>query len=186
MYKKLGGYALIGGFIVFIWSLLSWVVFPWHARTLHRFNNETVVAEVLRENVSQSGIYVLPNTSHYSNHTPTKDIRKSHEILKKGPLVFASIELQGMRKKEFTPLLISLCSYILAAGIICWMLLQTQGLSFLERVLFVALIGVLVAFLGVFPSWNWWHFSVSYTLVSCLDILIGWTLAGFLMAKCLK
>lgn len=100
MYKKLGGYALIGGLTVFIWSLLSWIAFPWHAHTLHRFTNEDVVAEVLRENASQSGIYVLPNTGHYSNHTPIKDIKKSHEILKKGPLVFASIELQGIKKRN--------------------------------------------------------------------------------------
>lgn len=183
MVKKLVAYALIGGFTVFIWSLFSWVVLPWHTQTLHRFVDELEVAEVLQRNASESGIYVLPNTSHYSNHTPTKEIRRAQEILKKGPLMFASIKLEGMKKMEITPLLASLCSYVLAAGIITWMLLQTQGLCFLERTLFVALIGLLAVILGIFPAWNWWHFSTSYTLVTCVDLLIGWALAGLLIAR---
>ena len=183
MTKKLIKYALIGGFTVFIWSLFSWMVLPWHAQSLHRFSDELEVAEVLQKNAPESGIYILPNTSHYSNRTPTKEIKRAQEILKKGPLMFASIELRGMKKMEFTPLLLSLCSCVLAAGIAAWMLLQTQDLCFLERAFFVALIGLLVAILGIFPAWNWWHFSTSYILVTCLDLLIGWTLAGLLMAR---
>lgn len=185
MYKKLGKGALIGGFTVFVWSMLSWMVFPWHIQTLYQFTDESAVAKVLRENTHQSGIYILPNTSHYSNHTPTKEIRKAEEILKKGPFVFASVRLDGMKKMGITPLIISLCSYILAAAVISWMLLQTSGLRFLERALFVTMIGVLVAVLGILPAWNWWYFSTTYTLVTCLDSIIGWALAGLFLAKTL-
>lgn len=185
MYKKLVKGALIGGLTVFVWSMLSWMVFSWHTQTQHKFIDETAVAKVLKENTSQSGIYILPNTSHYSNNTPTKEIRKAEEILKKGPFVFASIKLGGMEEMGITPLMISLCSYILAAAVVSWMLLQTQGLRYLERVLFVTLIGLLAAILGVLPSWNLWHFSTTYTLITCLDLVIGWALAGLLMAKSL-
>jgi hypothetical protein len=183
MYSKLIKGALIGGLTVFVWSMLSWMVFSWHAQTQYKFTDETAVAKVLKENASQSGIYILPNTSHYSNDTPTKEIRKAEEILKKGPFVFASIKLGGMEEMGITPLIISLGSYILAAAVISWMLLQTQGLRFLERVLFVSLIGLLAGILGILPNWNLWHFSTIYTLVTCVDLVIGWALAGLLMAK---
>ncbi|MGB7128960.1 MAG: hypothetical protein WBD50_07745 [Candidatus Rhabdochlamydia sp.] len=185
MYKKLVKGALIGGVTVFIWSMLSWMVLPWHTQTYYKFTDEAEVAKVLKENTSQSGIYILPNTSHYSNNTPTKEIRKAEEILKTGPFVFASIKLGGMKKMGTATLMISLCSYILAAAIISWMLLQTQGLRFLEKTLFVTMVGLLTAILGVLPAWNWWHFSTAYTLVTCLDLVIGWALAGLLMAKSL-
>lgn len=186
MYKKLIKSALIGGVTVFIWSMLSWMVFPWHAQTYFKFTDEAEVAKVLKENALESGMYILPNTSHYSNNTPTKEIRKAEEILKTGPFVFASIKLGGMQKMGITILMISLCSYILAAAMISWMLLQTQGLRFLEKALFVTMIGLLAAVLGILPDWNWWHFSTAYTLITCLDLVIGWALAGLLMAKTLK
>lgn len=185
MYKKLVKGALIGGFTVFIWSMLSWMVLPWHTQVYCKFIDEAEVAKVFKENTSQSGMYILPNTSHYSNNTPEKEIRKAEEILKTGPFVFASITLGGMQKMGIVTLMISLCSYILAAAIASWMLLQTQGLCFLEKTLFVTMIGLLTAILGVLPTWNWWHFSTVYTLVSCLDLVIGWALAGLLMAKSL-
>lgn len=177
--------ALIGGVTVFIWSMLSWMVFPGHAQTYYQFTDEAEVAKVLKENALKSGIYILPNMIHYSNNTPTKEIRKAEEILKTGPFVFASIKLGGMKKMGAVTLMVSLCSYILAAGAVSWMLLQTQGLRFLEKALFVAIIGLLVAILGVIPAWNWWHFSTAYTLIACVDLIIGWALAGLLMAKSL-
>jgi hypothetical protein len=81
--------------------------------------------------------------------------------------------------------MISLCSYILAAAIVSWILLQTQGLRFLEKTFLVTVVGLLTAILGVLPTWNWWHFSTAYTLVTCLDLIIGWALAGLLLAKSL-
>ncbi|PWU13116.1 MAG: hypothetical protein C5B45_06630 [Chlamydiae bacterium] len=185
MYKKLAKGAFIGGITVFIWSMLSWMVLPWHTQIYDKFTDEAEVAKVLKENTLQSGMYILPNTSHYSNNTPTKEIRKAEEILKTGPFVFASIKLDGMKKMGAATLEISLCSYILAAAIIAWMLLQTQGLRFLEKTLFVTMVGLLTAILGIIPAWNWWHFSTAYTLVTCLDLVIGWALAGLLMAKSL-
>ena len=183
MYKKLIKSALIGGITVFIWSMLSWMIFPWHAQAYYQFTDEAEVAKVIKENALESGVYILPNTSHYSNNTPTKEIRKAEEILKTGPFVFASIKLGGMQKMGITTLMISLCSYILAAAVISWMLLQTQGLRFLEKAFFVTMIGLLAAILGILPAWNWWHFSTAYTLITCLDLVIGWALAGLLMAK---
>ena len=72
MYKKLAKGALIGGVTVFMWSMLSWMALTWHMQTYFKFTDEAEVAKVLKRNTSQSGIYVLPNTSHYSNNTPTK------------------------------------------------------------------------------------------------------------------
>lgn len=185
MYKKLIKGALIGGVTVFIWSMLSWMLLPWHVQTYFKFTDETEVAKILKKNIPQSGMYILPNTSHYSNNTPTKELRKAEEILKTGPFVFASIKLGGMQKMGVITLITSLCSYILAAAVISWILLQTQGLRFLERAILVAMIGLLVAILGVLPAWNWWHFSTAYTLVTCLDLVVGWAFAGLLMAKSL-
>ena len=185
MYKNLAKGALIGGVTVFMWSMLSWMALTWHMQTYFKFTDEAEVAKVLKRNTSQSGIYVLPNTSHYSNNTPTKEIKKAEEILKAGPFVFASITLGGMKKMGAMTLMISLCSCILAAAIISWMLLQTQGLRFLEKTLFVTMIGLLTAILGILPTWNWWHFSTVYTFVTCLDLVIAWALAGLLMVKSL-
>ena len=51
---------LIGGASLFIWSIISWTVLPWHNATSHQFINEMQVSQVLKDNAHQKGIYFLP------------------------------------------------------------------------------------------------------------------------------
>ena len=67
MQKTLLKSAVIGGLIVFIWGLFSWMVFPWHQSCLNKFSNESEVADVLRDNAPKPGMYVLPNTFCYKD-----------------------------------------------------------------------------------------------------------------------
>ena len=36
---------------------------------------------------------------------------------------------------------------------------------------------------AILPSWSWWAFSNSFTGFVVFDHLVGWTLAGFVLAK---
>ena len=45
---------------------------------------------------------------------------------------------------------------------------------------FFALFAVVTAIL---PNWSWWAFSNSFTGFMVFDHLVGWTLAGFVLAK---
>jgi hypothetical protein len=63
------------------------------------------------------------------------------------------------------------------------MLLQTRGLSYGKRVLFLAVAGLAASVIVDIPNWNWWGFSGAYTLVNLVDFTLTWFFAGLVMAK---
>lgn len=51
------------------------------------------------------------------------------------------------------------------------------------KVLFIALVGLIIGFVSHAPYWNWFGFSTPYVIVIILDTVIGWTLAGLVIAR---
>ena len=47
-------------------------------------------------------------------------------------------------------------------------------------------LGFIGAVLVYGPAWNWGILSGCYALIGMLDLVIGWLIAGFVMAKILK
>jgi hypothetical protein len=66
---------------------------------------------------------------------------------------------------------------------VTWLLLQTANLSYRRRVGFVVVVALAAGVVAHVPFWIWWKFSTSFTLVEFADLIIGWGLAGLLIAK---
>lgn len=175
-YKSLVKGALLGGIIVFLWSCVSWMALPWHQTTMHTFQNGDEVAQVLVKNAPASGIYVLPGCN---GTQPDEAIKKSSE----GPVAFVSLRSGpkpfDMGQMMFQQLLIS----ILGALCLTWLLMQTRGLTYRQRVQFFVVTALAAGILCHLPNWHWWEFSSEYTLVAMADLIIGWLLAGLILAK---
>ena len=52
-----------------------------------------------------------------------------------------------------------------------------------DRVMFVALLGGFAGVATRLMDWNWWSFSLDYSLVMAVDLVIGWALAGVVLAR---
>lgn len=174
--------ALCGAVVVFLWSLFSMMVLPWHQNNMNKFNNEHQVAHVIRENATMSGIYILPNTFSYNDSTPQHEVENGIGILERGPFMFASIMQNGVGPMSAWPFVIGFLIDFAGALILTWMILMTTGLSFGRIVTFVMLFGLSIGIISQLPDWNWWGFPFVYVFISMMDILIGWTLAGYAIA----
>src|SRR5690348_16764595 len=184
--KKLIRGAVIGGAIVFLWCLVSWMVLPWHSAVFKTFIDEQSVADVISSNAPVSGVYILPNTFKYDDSTSASEMEKGMHYMKNGPTLSASVQIHGMGQKTVRPFIVSLIIQILGAGIVTWMVLQTKGLQYNKRVLFVTLYGIAIGLLGIFPAWNWWGMSFAYIFSIFFDLVISWFLAGLAIAKICK
>ena len=61
--------------------------------------------------------------------------------------------------------------------------LNLKGTSYkVDPTVFFVLFTIVI---GILPNWTWWGFGNSYIAVNIADTLIGWTLAGFVLAKLL-
>ncbi len=185
--KKLIFSAIAGAVIIFAWGSLSWMVLPWHMMTLNSFRNETSVTQVVLDNVSKDGMYMYP-FCHNNNEQSTTDgaTKNMEEKMKEGPFIFASIHQKGCKGGMGPQMGIGFLTQVLASLLVAWLLLQTKGLSYSKRVLFVTLFGLAAAIVGHIPYWNWWGFEIKYTLVTCADLVMGWILAGFAIAGIAK
>lgn len=162
---------LLAGVIIFIWSAISWTVLPWHMMTLHSFKNEAAVAHAITANAPHSGVYMMPmqETVPYTNQ----------------PMIFASVHLEGVTPMH-RAIIFQLLIQFVSAFIVTWLLMQAANLTYWRKVGFVVVFALGAAIIGNLPYWNWFSFDTAYTLVEVGDIVIGWFLAGLVLAKIVR
>lgn len=182
MCKRVITAAILGGVTVFIWSMISWMVLPWHGPTFNQFTDETTVTQTLNANTGKSGIYLLPYESDFSIEAKEGFDNK----YKTGPLAFVAFSKEGGDPTMKPQLVMSLITQLVAALIIAMLLSGASGLSYGCRLLFVTGAGLLAGILGYIPNYVWWHFPIDYILVGIADQIIAWFFAGLIMAKIIR
>jgi hypothetical protein len=178
--------ALLGGLIVFIWGVVSWMLLPWHRTTSHKFANEKQVAMTIKENARENGIYFLPSCEAEGEKDKQEAWAKVKERMKQGPLVFASVHLEGMDPDSVRPFIGSLIIQIIGAFFATWLFMKTKAMSYGRQVCWFSVLGLFAGIVSTLPAWNWMCFPASWVIVTILDLVIGWTLAGFAIAKVAK
>jgi hypothetical protein len=177
--------AVSGGAVAFVWGAISWMALGWHQATFRRFRDEDEVARVLRENAAESGLYSFPEGPEQRPGMTAEERQAAEnavwEKMKQGPLVMAVIQNRGFGSlpKYLTG---AFAIYTLASLLLTWLLLQTTGLGYGERVAVVAVAALAGAVMCRLPDWNWHGFPASYTAVTVADTVIGWTLVGLVLA----
>lgn len=160
---------ILSAVVLFAWGAVSWTVLPWYTMVANQFNDEAAVSKVLKENASAAGVYFLPFSEE--DHKPGE------------AAAFVNVLPNGMDMNMGKMMGIGMLGQIVSTFLVFLLLSQTTGLSYWQRVGFVALVGVSIGFISHFPYWNWFGFSTSYVLVTIADYGIGWTLAGLVMGR---
>ncbi|MGE5196404.1 MAG: hypothetical protein ACM3JI_03635 [Anaerolineae bacterium] len=190
MKKSLLMSAVLGGAIVFIWGAISWMVIPWHAPTMLKFHDEETVAGVIKKNAPEDGIYVLPSYPSFkepvAKEAEQKEMAELREKMKKGPFIFASVNLHGMDPQSPLLYVRSIIIQMIGAFFVSYLLMHTSGLTYFKRVWFVMITALIAWIICLLPAWNWWGFSTCYVIVALLDLLIGWFLAGLVIAGLIR
>jgi hypothetical protein len=185
MMKSLLLGTILGGMVAFVWSTISWTVLPWHEKPMLHFQNEDEVSVVIASHTPQSGIYLLPaGPSQEGMTAEQKKVAQAAvmEKMQKGPMVFAAVRRGGFGSYA-NGLIIQLLSLMAAAFLLTWLLLQTSGLTYARRVLFLAVAGLAASVIVNLPDWNWWGFSGVYTAVNLADFTLMWLFAGLVIAR---
>ncbi len=188
MLKSLVLGTILGGLVAFVWSSISWEVLSWHEKPILSFQSDEEVSAVIRTHTVKSGVYLLPggpSMDGMSSEQKKAAQATLMEKMQKGPVMFAAVRREGFG--SYTKgLVIQLLSLMAAAFLLTWLALQTSGLSYAKRVLFLGIVGLGAGVITELPNWNWWGFSGSYTLVMIADATLTWLFAGLVIAKVAK
>jgi hypothetical protein len=174
--------------MAFLWSSISWELIGWHEKTMVAFHNQDEVSAVIASHASEDGTYILPSTPPTAGMTPEQKKNVMAAVMQKmqtGPIMVAGVRRGGFGSYSRT-LIIQLLSLMAAAFLLTWLLLQTSGLSYARRVIFLAIVGLAASVIVDLPNWNWWGFSGAYTAVNLADSMLTWLVAGLVIAKVAK
>ncbi len=185
--KKIIVAGLAGAVTLFFWSFVSHEPLDWHDSYHLRFKNEEAVKAVIEKESPEAGIYMLPNpvVEGKSAEEVQALLEDAEEQRKTGISLFAAVGIRNgksmIESLGFQFLGSLVCSLIISLLLCC----QGQK-TFLQRILFVEM-AALFAFVGfMLPSWNWYSFSGTYMVVNLFDTLLGWGLAGAVIALVFK
>jgi len=185
MTKQLALGSILGSIVLFVWSAVGWMFIPWPGDPLRSFTNDDAVLQAITANAPRSGNYLLPNeikrTPGMTDEQYKAAEQAAMEKMSRGPLIFASVRLEPMGSMGKYLVIQFLTQFILAL-LASFLLMQTSALSYAGRVVFVAVIGVIIFVGGHVDEWNWWSFSNAYMVMQLGVIVIGWVLASLVIA----
>jgi hypothetical protein len=170
---------------LFVWGFVSWVVLPWHNATLNAFTDENAMVAAIAANAPTRGMYMIPG-GHAAPGLTEEEKRAvegaNMKRMEEGPFVFAAVSPHGTA--GMGPAMIgSFIIQFLAAALATFLLMRATAMPYLAKVAFVMLLGLFGGIITHVPYWNWWGFPADYTLVMIADLVIGWFLAGLVIAR---
>ena len=176
--------AIAGGIVVFLWSALSHMALPLGTAGISAIPNEERMAQAIRGVITEPGLYFFP-AFEPSRKMTAEEERAFTERYRRGPTGILVVRPGGVDPLDPSQFVIELLGDILAAGVAAFILAALPG-PFLARAASVGLMGVFEwADISV-SYWNWYKFPTAYTGAALVDQVVGWLLAGLVMALVLR
>ncbi len=174
MWKPLIRCTIIGGIVVFIWSMFSWVVLPMHSVTINQFTEPAEVEACLTRYAPLDGVYVTPDMDAKAEERAGKSF------------IFVNMR-RGLDLNSIAgQLTSSIITQMIGAFLITYLLLRAKVSKYWNRVWFITAIGAIAGILGSLPLWTWWHFPGMWTFLQIFDLVVGWFIGGLVIAKLSK
>jgi hypothetical protein len=169
----------VGAVAMFIWGAVSHMVLLKGAGFSHLPNDEAVVAK-LRDSIPQDGLYFLPSPDFSGNATSAEGAAFEARF-RAGPTGMILFHRSGSEPVTPQKLLIQFFSELLAAAIGA-LVLSRMAAPYWQRVLAMGLLGAFGVLSISTIYWNWYGFPDAFFVAQLVDKVVGWLLAGSLIA----
>ena len=178
---------VLGAVVYFIWGMAAWMAIPLHGPTVAGLPDEDAVSSLLMQQNLESGVYIVPWPAEDEDwEDPESAFAKRHGA---GPLYTIFYHAGGMAPMAPSVLLGGFILDLLAATLAACLLSSSASgccSTYARRVGFVLGLGIFVGIIGHGAYWNWMNFPLDYTLAFFVDVVVGWTLAGLVMAAIIR
>ena len=174
MLKRIAVSGALGFVAMFLWTFVSNAIFGFANRVeMNRIPNEPEVYRVLKENISAPGAYLanpsLTPEGRFPDREPVFSVR------------YSGMGHEAAGRMVFIEPAIALVAAILAAGLLS--MASPRILSrYSRRVLFVVVIGLLLAVFGDLAKAGIGGYPARTALLLAARDVVSWTLAALVMA----
>jgi hypothetical protein len=171
--------ALVGGIALFVWAAFSHSVLLIGAG-FSPLPEEDKIVGTLSSSIKEKGLYFFPGKD-FRNSTPEQETAWL-EKFRTGPA--GMIIYRPVGGEPFSPgkLLTQLLASFVTAGIIAFVL-SLMAASYWERVAAATFLGLMTCSAVSIIYWNWYEYPTSFFVAQIVDQVVGFFLAGLLIAK---
>ncbi len=184
----LGG--VLGAAVLFVGGFLYWVVLSERLLPYNHMTDEGAVMEVLRENLPETGVYWFPMPQHDPDATADEKqaaMEAYEESHREGPLGAVTYHREGGEPMPPSALVkgfvIEFVSALLASILLCC---ACGRRGYAARAAFVFGLGLFAAVSVHLIAWNYMLRPMDFTLLTMGDTIVGWLLAGLVIAAVVK
>ena len=175
--------ALAGAVLMFIWGSLTWMVL--HLYPHEGFDNNDVVAAGMKASNAETGVYWVPAPPG-TNDQETPEFKEFARRYKDGPRAMVIYNADGGDTHDMMFLAKGFLALLASCFVVALMLDRAAIKNLLGRVLFCTTIGVVVALYSDGNNWAFFMYPQGWTIMSMIDHVVSWTLAGVGMGLIMK
>ena len=179
---------ILGGIAMFIWSFIGHDLLPLGEVGVREMPNEQAVLDAMKTNLTENGLYHFPGGGLGPNATRQEKSDAMKRILEKvatgpsGLLVY-----HPSRPVSFGRLLgIEFATELLQSILVVFLLAQTSIDTFIGRVGFAFVAGVLATITTNISYWNWYGFPKRYTAAYMFIEIVGFLCVGIVAGLVMK
>jgi hypothetical protein len=183
MLKVVSG-GILAGIVVFFWGAFAHMVLPLGKMGVRLIPNEESVIGAIRDTIREPGFYFFPGKD-MSRQASESEEQVWQAKVKQGPVGVIIIRPSGGEAMSPRQLGTELATNIVSAWLAAFLLTFIHS-GYRGRVLFVTLLGVFGFLTISVPYWNWYGFPADFTVAEAIDQIIGWFLAGLVLAAIVR
>ncbi len=178
MCKKVIIGALFGGVVLFIWQFAVHMVLGVYDDAFVKLKDSAAVEAVLEENLTGSGMIVIPHPEPGDTDAEAKAMEK----LTTSFSLHGAVNLAG--RHGFGAMLgVQFAVNVLASALLMFVLLAANPPTLGSRLALVLCFAVFAVLTELIPSWNWWGTSLTYIGRQIGEQIVGWALVGLVFSK---
>jgi hypothetical protein len=174
--------AILGGIVMFLWGGLAHMALGLGNQGIHQPADEDTVLSSLHEGLgAEPGVYLLPSfdPNKWSDQAAKAAYAQKAVV---SPYALVVYLPQGDDMTQMGRQLSRQWASDTLASLALAFVMGLAAFGFARRML-IAAIAPIFAWLSVLvPYWNWYRFPGSFTWAALVEQLIGWLLAGAVMA----
>jgi hypothetical protein len=182
--------AVLGGLTLFVWMFVAHDLLGLGETGVGEIPNEAVVLSAMRGAIPETGFYIFPGfglgpkPTIEQRNAAMPEYMKKYEQSPHGVVIYhppsGPFNFGKLLGREFA---LNVLQALLAA-ILLWC--AASGRNYGARVGIVTVAGVLAAISTNVEYWNWYEFPGNYTAGYMTTQIVGFVLAGFVIAAFVK
>jgi hypothetical protein len=161
---------------LFMWGFLFWAVGPFSQAIFSKATGETALAAQMLDALPETGVYLIPgDDSDFEAYTA------SHLS---GPIAMIFFTREGTNPMSPMVFLLGFLHMLASAALVALLLRTALPVlpTYAKRVMFVTLFGLAAAVWTNLGYPIWWHHPPGFHLMMMVYDVVGWALAGAVLA----